>query len=266
MPTRRSPLVVFSHGIGGSRRGYSYLGRYWAGQGYASLHLQHVGSDRSALGRQPVRAHRPAARRGAGARGDRACPRPAASRSTSCCRRARAAARRRAHRRGRPFLRCQHDAAGGRRTRCSATAAARASRSALPRRDRDLGAAVLRRDRRRRRSCATSTVPTLHVTATEDVIRIPGYYSRRRGPRRGVRRDRQQRARRWRSSPAARTASSPTAPAPAALQLNPQVKAATRELSLAFIGQLQGRAAESFERWIERYRPILARTLSAPLR
>jgi len=41
------PLVVFSHGIGGSRSGYSYLGRYWASQGYASLHLQHVGSDRN---------------------------------------------------------------------------------------------------------------------------------------------------------------------------------------------------------------------------
>lgn len=43
---RPVPLVVFSHGIGGSRRGYSYLGQYWASQGYASLHLQHVGSDR----------------------------------------------------------------------------------------------------------------------------------------------------------------------------------------------------------------------------
>lgn len=40
------PLVVFSHGLGGSRQGYSYLGRYWASQGYASLHVQHVGSDR----------------------------------------------------------------------------------------------------------------------------------------------------------------------------------------------------------------------------
>ena len=40
-------LVVFSHGIGGSRRGYTYLGAYWASQGYASLHLQHVGSDRN---------------------------------------------------------------------------------------------------------------------------------------------------------------------------------------------------------------------------
>ena len=41
------PFIVFSHGIGGSRNGYSYLGRFWAGQGYASLHLQHVGSDRA---------------------------------------------------------------------------------------------------------------------------------------------------------------------------------------------------------------------------
>ena len=40
------PLVVFSHGIGGSREGYKYLGRSFAANGYASLHLQHVGSDR----------------------------------------------------------------------------------------------------------------------------------------------------------------------------------------------------------------------------
>jgi pimeloyl-ACP methyl ester carboxylesterase len=41
------PLVVFSHGLGGSRLGYSHLGRHWAAQGYASLHLQHAGSDRT---------------------------------------------------------------------------------------------------------------------------------------------------------------------------------------------------------------------------
>jgi len=45
-PEHPVPLVVFSHGIGGSRAGYSYLGQFWASQGYASLHLQHVGSDR----------------------------------------------------------------------------------------------------------------------------------------------------------------------------------------------------------------------------
>jgi fermentation-respiration switch protein FrsA (DUF1100 family) len=39
------PLVVFSHGLGGSREGYSYLGSNWAARGYASLHVQHAGSD-----------------------------------------------------------------------------------------------------------------------------------------------------------------------------------------------------------------------------
>lgn len=41
------PLVVFSHGLGGSRLGYSYLGKYFAQNGIASLHVQHVGSDRA---------------------------------------------------------------------------------------------------------------------------------------------------------------------------------------------------------------------------
>ena len=44
-PSQPVPLVVFSHGLGGSRLGYSYLGRYWADAGIASLHPQHVGSD-----------------------------------------------------------------------------------------------------------------------------------------------------------------------------------------------------------------------------
>lgn len=44
-PGSAVPLVVFSHGIGGSRQGYSYLGRHWSAHGVASLHVQHVGSD-----------------------------------------------------------------------------------------------------------------------------------------------------------------------------------------------------------------------------
>lgn len=44
-PNMPVPLVVFSHGLGGSRLGYSYLGRHWADAGIASLHPQHVGSD-----------------------------------------------------------------------------------------------------------------------------------------------------------------------------------------------------------------------------
>jgi predicted dienelactone hydrolase len=41
------PLVLFSHGMGGSRNGYSYLADDWASHGIASLHVQHIGSDRS---------------------------------------------------------------------------------------------------------------------------------------------------------------------------------------------------------------------------
>jgi len=40
------PVVVFSHGMGGSRRGYSYLGSYWAANGVVAMHVQHIGSDR----------------------------------------------------------------------------------------------------------------------------------------------------------------------------------------------------------------------------
>jgi dienelactone hydrolase len=41
------PLIVFSHGLGGSRNGYSYIGRYLAARGYIVMHTQHEGSDRS---------------------------------------------------------------------------------------------------------------------------------------------------------------------------------------------------------------------------
>lgn len=41
------PVVIFSHGLGGSREGYGYLGQCWAAHGYVSVHLQHAGSDDS---------------------------------------------------------------------------------------------------------------------------------------------------------------------------------------------------------------------------
>jgi len=39
------PVIIFSHGLGGTRDTYEYLGRYWAGHGYFVVHIQHLGSD-----------------------------------------------------------------------------------------------------------------------------------------------------------------------------------------------------------------------------
>jgi len=44
-----APVIVFSHGLGGSREGYVYLGEHWAGRGYVSVHVQHAGSDQAVL-------------------------------------------------------------------------------------------------------------------------------------------------------------------------------------------------------------------------
>ncbi len=41
------PVIIFSHGLGGTREGYEYLGQYWAGHGFVSVHPQHSGSDDS---------------------------------------------------------------------------------------------------------------------------------------------------------------------------------------------------------------------------
>lgn len=45
------PIIVFSHGLGGSRDGYSYLGRHWAQNGFVVIHPEHEGSDRDVLER-----------------------------------------------------------------------------------------------------------------------------------------------------------------------------------------------------------------------
>lgn len=41
----RCPVIIMSHGLGGSRDGYEYLGRHWASHGYIAVHPQHKGSD-----------------------------------------------------------------------------------------------------------------------------------------------------------------------------------------------------------------------------
>lgn len=41
------PLLILSHGLGGSRDGLDYLGRTWAEHGYVCAQLQHLGTDES---------------------------------------------------------------------------------------------------------------------------------------------------------------------------------------------------------------------------
>ncbi len=42
-----APVLIFSHGLGGSREGSAYLGKHWAGRGYVAVFLQHPGSDQA---------------------------------------------------------------------------------------------------------------------------------------------------------------------------------------------------------------------------
>jgi predicted dienelactone hydrolase len=58
------PVIVFSHGLGGSRRGYAYLGKHWASHGYVCVHMQHKGSDEAVWSgsKQPMADMRKAAR------------------------------------------------------------------------------------------------------------------------------------------------------------------------------------------------------------
>jgi predicted dienelactone hydrolase len=43
------PLIVFSHGLGGSRGGYQIWGEHWASHGYIVVHPTHAGSDTTAV-------------------------------------------------------------------------------------------------------------------------------------------------------------------------------------------------------------------------
>jgi predicted dienelactone hydrolase len=59
-PTAVWPLVVYSHGLGGSREGAALWGQAWAADGVAVLHLDHAGSN-AVTARAGLRALRQAA-------------------------------------------------------------------------------------------------------------------------------------------------------------------------------------------------------------
>jgi predicted dienelactone hydrolase len=52
---KAAPVLLFSHGLGGSREMGLYLGEHWAARGYIAVFLQHPGSDTSVWkGKRPA--------------------------------------------------------------------------------------------------------------------------------------------------------------------------------------------------------------------
>jgi predicted dienelactone hydrolase len=68
LPSGKSPapVVLFSHGLGGSRKGNAYLGNHWAARGYVAVFLQHPGSDTSVWQGKPPAERMGAMQRAAG--------------------------------------------------------------------------------------------------------------------------------------------------------------------------------------------------------
>jgi len=52
--THAVPVVLFSHGLGGSCENNPYLGQHWASRGYAVVFVQHPGSDEQVWKDKPV--------------------------------------------------------------------------------------------------------------------------------------------------------------------------------------------------------------------
>ncbi|MCY2975982.1 MAG: dienelactone hydrolase [Planctomycetota bacterium] len=56
LPAKKTsaPVVLFSHGLGGTRQGNPYLGEHWSGRGYVVVFMQHIGSDESVWKDAPI--------------------------------------------------------------------------------------------------------------------------------------------------------------------------------------------------------------------
>jgi predicted dienelactone hydrolase len=255
------PLVVFSHGIGGSRLGYSYLGQYFASHGMASLHLQHVGSDRSLwtgnplflVDRLQVAAHeREALERvkDLSFALDQLLAREEFGRRVD---------------RGR--IAAAGHSYGANTVMLAAGASVRREGRRLEMRDPRVKAAVLLSappfygEADLKAILQSITLPTLHVTATEDVIRIPGFYSPasdRVAVFEAVGSALKTLAVFEGGSHSIFTNRGGTG----GVELNPKVKAATKELALAFLQRVFEGKGEALQLWPETYRPLLARWTS----
>jgi len=63
-----APVVLFSHGLGGSRAGNAFMATHWAARGYVAVFIQHPGSDCSVWQDKPAAERMQAMRRAASAK------------------------------------------------------------------------------------------------------------------------------------------------------------------------------------------------------
>jgi pimeloyl-ACP methyl ester carboxylesterase len=253
------PLIVFSHGIGGSRRGYSYLGAYWAAKGYASLHVQHVGSDRALwmgnpfglVGRlQDAAKESEALNRVADVRFalDQLLLGPRGSRIDPA-----------------RVIAAGHSYGANTVMLLAGAQVQRQGQVMAGLQDPRFKAAIIisappfyGETERTAEILKTITMPTLHITATEDVIVIPGYHSDARD--------------RIKVFDATGSASKSLVvfeggshsmftdrAGTGGVALNPLVKTATKEVALAFLSQVFEGKSEPLRQWGERHKGIVNR-------
>ncbi len=260
--TQPVPLVVFSHGIGGTRRGYSWLGQHFARSGMASLHLQHVGSDRQVwtgnvfniMGRLQEAAQEAEAI--ARAQDFRFALDTLLASELA------------------PRLDAQRIVAAGHSYGANTTLLASGARVESK------GRVIALHDERVRAAIVISappfygqgeprqilqsvTVPSLHVTCTEDIIRIPGYYSGAED--RLAVFDATGSARKWLAVFEGGSHSMFTdRGGTGGVTLNPQVKEATRALSLAFAQAVLNGDSAGLQQWPQQHASLLARFSGPP--
>jgi predicted dienelactone hydrolase len=258
-------LLIFSHGLGGSRDGYSYIGRYLAQNGIASLHLQHVGSDRAIWSASVFEI--PYLLKQA-ARDEEAINRAkdfqfALTQLFNLAPYAQA-------------INPQTIAAAGHSYGANTTllvsgAAVERDGVAISLKDPRVKMAVVMSSppfygadtESTKKILSSITIPTLHITATEDVINVPGYYSKAS--------DRIQIFENMNHSPKNLVVFKEGSHnifsdrlSTGGKELNPQVKKASRELILSFI-QNQGdplllEKNQNWQSWSKQYAGLLARS------
>ncbi|MEN9866949.1 MAG: hypothetical protein RL748_2539 [Pseudomonadota bacterium] len=254
------PLIIFSHGIGGSRNGYTYLGRFFAANGYASLHVQHVGSDRQIWRGNPLTMWW---RVSGAAKASEAIERAHdVSFALDQLLKSDLAGQIDAQR----IIAAGHSY-GANTTMLIAGAAAESDGKPVALRDERIKAAILisappfygAKDSRK--ILAPLTIPSLHITSTGDDIEIPGYRS-------GL----SDRLDIYRATAAA--AEKPKKAlvvfkdgshsmftdrrASGGVNLNPQVKLATRSLVLAFLRDLEHPEARAMQSWQQQNQGLLS--------